>query len=76
MASPMICEENGMSWRSGEAVSGRKDGVNWFVLIQPIQVGMAQVARFIGAVGFNARPVQSVNHRLVLAPGGSQGNGH
>ncbi len=52
------------------------EGVNWFVLTQPIQVGMAQVARFVDAVGFNARPVQSVNHRLVLAPGGSQSNGH
>ncbi len=36
----------------------------------------AQAARFVEAVGYNARPVQSVNHRLVLAPGGSQSNGH
>lgn len=41
-----------------------------------MKFGTAQVAWFVEAVGFNARPVQSVNHRLVLAPGGSQGNGH
>ena len=52
------------------------EGVNWFMLIQPIQVGIAQVARFVEALGYNARPLQSVNHRLVRAPGGSQGNGH
>ncbi len=46
------------------------EGVNWYVLTQPISVGMEQVRRFAAAVGGNNRPIQAVNNRLVLAPMG------
>ena len=44
------------------------EGVNWFVLTQPIEVGAAQVARFTRAVSLNARPLQALNNRLVMTP--------
>ena len=44
------------------------EGVNWYVLTQPISVGMEQVRKLIAAVGANNRPTQAVNNRLVLAP--------
>lgn len=48
------------------------EGVNWFVLTNPIQVGLEQVSKFVAAVGSNNRPLQPRNHRLVLAPGARQ----
>ncbi len=44
------------------------EGVNWYVLAQPISVGMEQVRKLIAAVGANNRPTQPVSNRLVLAP--------
>jgi len=44
------------------------EGVNWFVMRQPVSISMAQIERFAAAVGENARPVQPVNRRFVLAP--------
>lgn len=44
------------------------EGVNWYVMTQPIYVGVDQVSRFAQAVGANARPLQAMNHRLLLAP--------
>jgi len=44
------------------------EGVNWFVLKQPLQVGAGQVDKFTTAVSVNARPLQALNNRLVLTP--------
>ncbi len=44
------------------------EGVNWYVLRQPITVGMNQVKKFAAAVGANNRPIQPISNRLVLAP--------
>lgn len=44
------------------------EGVNWFVMRQPVSISVAQIKRFTAAVGENARPVQPVNRRFVLAP--------
>ncbi len=44
------------------------EGVNWFFLTQPITVSAEQVELFAKAVGANARPLQALNHRLLLSP--------
>lgn len=44
------------------------EGVNWFVMRQPVSVNTAQIERFANAVGNNARPAQPINRRFVLAP--------
>ena len=45
------------------------EGVNWLVLQEPITVSAQQAERFAKAVrGNNARPLQAVNNRLLLAP--------
>ncbi len=44
------------------------EGVNWYVLTQPITASMEQIKKFAALVGPNNRPVQPVNNRLVLAP--------
>ena len=44
------------------------EGVNWFVMADPVPASIGQVLEFSGAVGPNARPVQLSNHRLVLTP--------
>lgn len=44
------------------------EGVNWFVMREPVSISLAQIERFAAAVGDNARPVQPVNQRFVLAP--------
>lgn len=44
------------------------EGVNWFVMAQPIEVSREQVAQFVGVIGANNRPLQEVKNRLVLAP--------
>ncbi len=43
------------------------EGVEWFVLAKPLEVDRSYVRRFLGAVGPNARPVQPLNGRAVLA---------
>ena len=40
--------------------------VNWIVLKQPVAVSFRQVEQFTEAVGKNARPVQALEHRVVL----------
>ena len=44
------------------------EGVNWFVMREAVSISPAQIERFAAAVGENARPVQPVNQRFVLAP--------
>lgn len=41
------------------------EGVRWFVMSEAIQVSHAQVKKFLGMVGKNARPVQPLNRRVV-----------
>ncbi|MHA1523366.1 MAG: carbonic anhydrase [Alphaproteobacteria bacterium] len=43
------------------------EGVNWYVLTNPIQVSAAQIAKFTAIMGDNARPAQSMAHRLVVS---------
>jgi carbonic anhydrase len=43
------------------------EGVEWFVLARPLEVDHSYVKRFLRAVGPNARPVQPLNGRPVLA---------
>jgi carbonic anhydrase len=45
------------------------EGVNWYVLRQPIQASAEQVRQFVAAVGQNARPVQKAHERLVVESG-------
>ncbi len=52
------------------------EGVNWYVMTQPVSVSADQVALLAKAVGHNNRPVQDVNHRLVLAPNGNSHSSH
>ncbi len=42
------------------------EGVDWFVMKDPISLSKAQVEKFVGLVGHNARPVQAANHRFIL----------
>lgn len=42
------------------------EGVDWFVMAEPVDVDAALVARFRQAMGANARPVQPDNARPVL----------
>ncbi|MCH8925434.1 MAG: carbonic anhydrase family protein [Proteobacteria bacterium] len=44
------------------------EGVNWYLLTQPISASMEQVKKFAAAVDANNRPTQALNNRLVLAP--------
>jgi carbonic anhydrase len=43
------------------------EGVNWFVMKEPVTVSAAQVQTFVTMVGHNARPVQALNKRTVAA---------
>jgi len=43
------------------------EGVNWVVLQTPIQMSKQQLAKFQSVVGNNARPVQPLNNRFILA---------
>ena len=42
------------------------EGVNWFVMNDPIEVSTKQLAKFIDVIGPNARPVQDLNDRFLL----------
>ncbi len=44
------------------------EGVHWYVLETPVTIGEGQAKRFQAAVGENARPLQTLNNRLLLAP--------
>ena len=43
------------------------EGVNWYVMDEPIEVSEAQIKKFASVIGHNARPVQSLNDRFVLS---------
>lgn len=44
------------------------EGVNWHVLSTPVEASPAQIAAMEQAMGMNARPVQLLNGRLLVAP--------
>jgi carbonic anhydrase len=44
------------------------EGVNWFLMVAPIQASLSQVLHFAAPIGSNNRPIQSGNGRLVLVP--------
>ena len=43
------------------------EGVSWFVMKQPMQASREQIGAFLQTIGENARPVQALNNRFVLA---------
>jgi carbonic anhydrase len=43
------------------------EGVIWTVFVSPIEASAAQIARFARLYGSNARPVQPLNRRKLLA---------
>jgi carbonic anhydrase len=43
------------------------EGVNWYVMEQPIEMSEVQIKKFASVIGHNARPVQSLNDRFVLS---------
>ncbi len=43
------------------------EGVDWFVMKDPISLSAAQVEKFVSLVGHNARPVQAGNNRFILS---------
>ncbi len=43
------------------------EGVNWYVLKTPIQVGKEQIRAIAGILGANNRPTQGLANRLLLA---------
>ena len=43
-----------------------REGVNWFVMNEPMEASAVQIARFSKLIGRNARPVQRLNNRFVL----------
>ncbi len=44
------------------------EGVNWHVVAQPVSASADQIAAMEGIMGMNARPVQLLNGRLLVAP--------
>ena len=42
------------------------EGVNWYIFKSPIEMSKAQIKKFESVIGFNARPIQPLNHRLVF----------
>lgn len=44
------------------------EGVNWFLLTEPVTASSEQIAKMSEALGGNARPLQARNNRLVLWP--------
>jgi carbonic anhydrase len=44
------------------------EGVNWFVMAEPVTASAKQIEQFGRVIGANARPLQPVGRRLVLAP--------
>lgn len=43
------------------------EGVNWFVVNEPVEASAEQIAQIAAIVGNNARPVQELNNRFVLS---------
>ncbi|WAT18696.1 carbonic anhydrase family protein [Aurantiacibacter sp. MUD11] len=44
------------------------EGVNWHVVPEPVEVSAEQIAAMEGVMGMNARPLQLLNGRLLVAP--------
>lgn len=44
------------------------EGVNWYVMETKSTVAPNQVSKFERAVGLNARPLQALNNRMLIAP--------
>ena len=44
------------------------EGVHWHVLEQPVEASAEQIAALEDLMGMNARPVQALNNRLLVAP--------
>lgn len=44
------------------------EGVNWYLLTEPVSASIEQIRKFGHAVDANNRPTQAVKNRLVLAP--------
>lgn len=44
------------------------EGVNWHVVPEPVEVGADQLAAMESVMGMNARPLQLLNGRLLVAP--------
>ncbi|MDH4229124.1 MAG: carbonic anhydrase family protein [Nitrospirota bacterium] len=42
------------------------EGVNWFVMDQPVEASEAQIKKFLGLVHENARPVQPLHDRKLI----------
>ncbi|GJQ57946.1 MAG: carbonic anhydrase family protein [Candidatus Scalindua sp. AMX11] len=42
------------------------EGVNWYIFKSPIEMSNTQIKKFETVIGFNARPVQPINYRLVF----------
>ncbi len=42
------------------------EGVNWYVMEEPIEFSHEQIARFEEIMHFNARPVQQLNNRTII----------
>ena len=42
------------------------EGVNWFVINEPLEASAEQITRISNIIGNNARPVQELNNRFVL----------
>ena len=41
------------------------EGVNWIVLKNSIEVSSSQISKFMEVIGYNARPVNPVNDRII-----------
>ncbi|MDR4504833.1 MAG: carbonic anhydrase family protein [Candidatus Scalindua sp.] len=42
------------------------EGVNWYIFKTPIEMSKPQINKFETVIGFNARPLQPLNYRLVF----------
>lgn len=41
-------------------------GVSWYIFKSPIETSKAQIKKFESVIGFNARPIQPLNYRLIF----------
>ncbi len=46
------------------------EGVSWYVLQHPVQFSAAQIDQIGKLMGYNSRPIQARNHRMLLKAGG------
>ncbi|MFZ5764403.1 MAG: carbonic anhydrase family protein [Thermodesulfobacteriota bacterium] len=54
-------------WSGSLTTPPCSEGVAWYMLKEPVQVSAEQVEKFVSVIGANARPVQPLLHRTVLA---------